>query len=316
MTFVGSAGATLRGTLSVPAGATGRSPAMVLLPGSGPTDRDDNVPPTLMDDLLKTVADRLARRGIATLRYDKRGMYANGGDRPHGLPAWTDFFGWDRFVGDATAAVTFLRNRPEVDPARVGMVGHSEGCLLALCATADLGKGGGQPPVALVLLAGPCRPLGVLIAEQLAASVRRQHATTRQARDVLDANQTISQSLARTGQLPAGGVPASLAALYPRYLTIFWHGALAVDPAALAGTYAGPVLVVNGTADEQVSADRDAKALDVALGRRTHDSHELLLVPGCSHFLKPTSGPGANGVTGDVPPATMSAVVDWAASHL
>src|SRR5258708_3636948 len=91
VTFPGADGATLAGTLQLPAGEKA-GPALVLLAGSGPTDRDGNQPPALVTDLLKQVAVGLAEKGIASLRYDKRGMYANKADLPKDLAKYGDFF--------------------------------------------------------------------------------------------------------------------------------------------------------------------------------------------------------------------------------
>ena len=310
----GDGGAPLAGTLTLPT-TDGRVPAVVLLAGSGPTDRDGNQPPTIRSDLLRTLADRLARAGVASVRYDKRGMYANRADQPKTVAALTKYYAWTPFVNDARAAVAFLRARPDVDPDRVGLAGHSEGGLLALCAAAELAQGG-RPARALVLLATPGRPVDVVLADQLSARMRQQWVPPAVAQAILAANADVTRSLRTTGHRPAAGVPLPLAALYPPYLDDFWHGELAVDPPALATAFAGPVLVAQGTADAQVSADRDAAALDAALARRAHDDHKLIRIGGASHFLKPTTGPTADGVGGDVPPAALDAIVAWTAGHL
>src|SRR3546814_6556905 len=80
--FAGTGGIALAGTLTLPMDVTKPVPAVLLLQGSGPTDRDGNQPPALRTDLLRQIADLLAARGIASLRYDKRGMYANAASLP------------------------------------------------------------------------------------------------------------------------------------------------------------------------------------------------------------------------------------------
>ena len=314
VTFPTDDGLHLAGTLALPAAARPVA-AMVLVAGSGPTDRNGNQPPALRPDLLRTMADELAHRGIATLRYDKRGQYANGVQAPRDPAALAAFCAWGHYVGDAGDAVAWLRRRPEVDPGRVGILGHSEGGLLALCAAADLTRAG-RPPSALILLSTPGRPVDRVVADQLAHALRGQHLPSVFVRYVLNQNADVCRSLRQTGGLPATGVSAWLAPLYPPYLNAFWHGELAVNPPALATAFAGPVLVVNGTADAQVSADRDAAALAAALARRPHDRHQLLLVPGCGHNLKPVAGGNDAGVIGDVPAATLGAIGGWAADHL
>ena len=103
---------------------------------------------------------------------------------------------------------------------------------------------------------------------------------------------------------------------WPGYIGPFLRGELAVDPPALATAFAGPVLVVNGLVDVQVSAALDAAALDAALARRAHDDRRLIRVPVCGHHLKPVKSDTDAGVAGDVPPATLDAIGDWAAQHL
>src|ERR1700733_14331833 len=112
--FVGAEGTTLSGTLEVPAHFEA-CPALVLLAGSGPTDRDGNQPPGLITDLLKQIADGLAEKGVVTLRFDKRGMYANRAEKPKDTGKFGEFFSWENFVGDAESAYRFLRQQPEVD---------------------------------------------------------------------------------------------------------------------------------------------------------------------------------------------------------
>ena len=147
VTFQGTDGAELAGTLQLPA-RDGNMPAIVLLAGSGPTDRDGNQPPAIHTDLLKQIAQRLAEKGIASLRFDKRGMYANAAQLPKDRSQYGDFFSWENFVGDAVAACRFLQQQPRVDPDHVGILGHSEGGLLALQAASVLVRAG----------ASACRP--------------------------------------------------------------------------------------------------------------------------------------------------------------
>src|SRR5438309_10683683 len=106
VTFKGVGGFDLNGTLLMPVGAK-NAPAFVLLSGSGPTDRDDNVNlPTmhLQIDVLKQVAERLAQEGVATLRFDKRAVHTYSDKWPKDMTQIGQFFSWDSFVGDAKAA--------------------------------------------------------------------------------------------------------------------------------------------------------------------------------------------------------------------
>ena len=156
VTFTGAGGLVLQGTLLLPAAQPGtKTPAMLLLAGSGPTDRDGSSPlvgDVTGDGLLKQIATRLAAAGIATLRYDKRatkGYAAHFPKDPAGLNA---FFSWKNFVDDAQAGMDFLRVQSQIDPARVGVLGHSEGGMIAI----QLGaKSTTTRPAALVLVGTP-----------------------------------------------------------------------------------------------------------------------------------------------------------------
>src|SRR5262245_4293613 len=173
VSFPGAGGLELKGELLVPGGERGaRWPAVVLLPGSGPTDRNGNQPPLLVTDLLKQVAERLAADGVASLRFDKRATMAYREKWPAGAEAMSEFFSFENFVGDAAGAVAFLRGRAEVDPRLVGMVGHSEGGLIALQVAHDaVGKDG---IAALILMSTAGRTLAPVIREQIAAQLKRQ----------------------------------------------------------------------------------------------------------------------------------------------
>jgi pimeloyl-ACP methyl ester carboxylesterase len=137
-----SAGAALSGTLTTP-GPDGPSPAVMLLPGSGRTDRDDNVK-VLAINLFPELAAELSAIGFATFRYDKRGIGSSEGDY------WTT--GFDDRLADASAAVAWLAGRPEVDPKRVFVLGHSEGAMIAVRLAA-----GGDAVAGIVLLGGSAK---------------------------------------------------------------------------------------------------------------------------------------------------------------
>src|SRR6266850_6325936 len=165
--FAGSDGAILAGTLLLPIKSElGRVPGIVLVAGSGPTDRDGNnalVPERI--DLLKQLAELLARAGIATLRYDKRGI-GESTPRPRGgLEEQERFFSWDNFVGDVAAAHGELVKHDEIKPYATALLGHSEGGLLALAAAPMIT---GNRPHGMVLAATPGRPMRDILRAQIA----------------------------------------------------------------------------------------------------------------------------------------------------
>ncbi len=119
------AGVRLAGTLTRPA-TQGTHPAVLLITGSGPQDRDETI---LRHKPFLAIADRLSRRGVVVLRYDDRGVGGSTGE--FGAATTEDF------AADARAGVEFLRQRKEVDPNRIGLVGHSEGAIVAAMLAAD-----------------------------------------------------------------------------------------------------------------------------------------------------------------------------------
>ncbi len=130
----------LAGSLRLPEAGLS-CPAVLLIPGSGQVDRDENAPKARLN-ALHEIAVALADHGIASLRVDKRGVGVSGGDY------WeTGFFD---HVTDAAAALVFLRSQPEIRQDRVFLLGHSEGSLIATRLAAT-----GSPVAGVILLAGP-----------------------------------------------------------------------------------------------------------------------------------------------------------------
>lgn len=311
VSFAGSGGIALAGTLVLPdeARADRPVPAVLLLQGSGPTDRDGNQLPDLRTDLLRQIAHLLAEQNIASLRFDKRGMHANRDSLPKQADELPEFFSWAPFVGDARAAFGTLAAHPAVISTRVGVLGHSEGGLIAL----DLARTGPQPKL-LILASTAGRPLGDVIRDQLSSLLDRQRATAEQRRFFLDADQRIRAQILASGQVPSD-VPAGLAALYPKYLGPFYKSVLALDPAALATDFKGPILVINGASDTQVSATRDAARLAAALATRT-DGSEVVTPEGVSHNLKTVASGDEQGFTGSIDNKVKELIVRWVKDKL
>ena len=311
MGLAGNGGVPLSGTVSLPkeAGPDHRVAAVLLLQGSGPTDRDGNQGPQFRPDLLRQLAQLLGAQGIASLRFDKRGMYANAATLPHSRTEWPGFFSWSAMVGDAGAAFDFLLQQPFVDASRVGVLGRSEGGLIAL----ELAKRKLRIK-ALVLAATPGRPLGDVIQDQLTELLDRQHADAAQRRELLDADWRVRSQILETSVVPAD-VPVGLRALYPDYLGPYLQSVLALYPQTLIRDYAGPILVINGEADMQVRADLDAKRLGAALSSRGAAS-EIFTPAAVSHNLKPVARDNELGIEGELAEPVKQKLVSWLRTNL
>ena len=144
----------LGGTLTLPRAATGRIPVAVIIAGSGPTDRNGNSLMGIRPNSYAQLAWRLAERGIATLRYDKRGMPGTKGT--FDMTKMT----LDDFAADARVAAESLAHDARF--SRVVLLGHSEGSSLALMAARQ-----GPPVVGVISVSGLGRPFGVVLREQL-----------------------------------------------------------------------------------------------------------------------------------------------------
>ncbi|HLT78119.1 MAG TPA: alpha/beta fold hydrolase [Ferrovibrio sp.] len=307
VSFTSSDGTTLAGTLTLPVNITAGVPGVLLLQGSGPTDRDGNQLP-LRTDLLRQIAEELTSQGMATLRFDKRGMHANAAGRPAAQSDYAAFFGWDRFIADAFAAYTFLKDQDVVDDHRIALLGHSEGGLIALDLASRLKAD--EAPAALVLAATPGRPLNDVLRDQLERLLGEQRATPAQRRFFLAANDRISKTIRETGKVP-NDVPPGLAALYPFYIGPFWQAVMQLDPATLAGNVTMPVLLLQGDSDQQISPEKDALALSRALERRSAGDHALLMLTRTSHNLKPLQNNSDPGIEGDVDPGLLRRLSEW-----
>jgi hypothetical protein len=314
VSFMGAAGFRLQGTLLLPASHQGaRCPAVLLLAGSGPPDRDGNVRPTFVTDLLKQIAERLARQGIATLRYDKRSVAAYAALWPRGIPQLDAFFSYDHFVGDALAGYRFLRAQPEIDPRRVGIAGHSEGGLLTLQVAHDLTSSRErekEAPRAIVLLSTGGRPLDVILHEQLHALLPKQIADPKTLQSYLDYSDRAIAQLKTQGTVPPNAPPGLGSVFNPTALQLL-HAEFAANPVSLARAYRGAVLIVQGEKDTQVSAQRDAPALEAAFRSRKQGSCKLLPVPQASHNLKHVAGDGDPGFGGPVVPVALDGLASW-----
>jgi len=247
--------APLHGTMLRPAGEM--VAAAVIIPGSGPTDRDGNSPLGVSNGSLKQLAEGLAARGIATVRIDKRGIAAS-------IPAVVSEaqLRFDTYVEDAR---NWARLTAEQTGAScVWLIGHSEGALVVQSAAADKDA----PVCGQILLAGVGRPVGVVLREQL--SVQLPQPLKDETFDML-----AELEAGRTVENPPVALMALLRPSVQPYL-ISW---MKRDPAQLARDYDGPIFIGQGTTDLHTTVV-DAQALHSAQPRS-----ELNIWEGINHTL-------------------------------
>lgn len=246
---------TLHGSLLLPRGDT-PPPVVLIIAGSGPTDRDGNNPAGGRIDNLKRLALLLANEHIASVRYDKRGVAAS-------QPATPDErdLSVERYVADAVAWGHKLKADPRFGPLIV--LGHSEGALIASLAAEQAGAS------AVITLAGSGRPVDQVLREQLAQRLKPDDLTRGNALiDRLQAGQT---SLDVPGPLREVFRPS----VQPYLISLFRQ-----DPAAAFARLKVPALIVQGRNDVQVEVE-DAKRLQAA-----KPDAELVLVDGMNHMLR------------------------------
>jgi len=309
VTFPGYQGFELAGTLSLPARVPeGGAPGVLLLPGSGPTDRDGNQPPYLSTDLLKEMAGRLVREGFAVLRFDKRAAAA-AKRGPADVAAQNAFFAWEAFTGDARGALDFLRKRPEVDRTRTAIVGHSEGGLIALQLGSDLAAAG-SPPAALVLASTAATKLDEVVRAQVAQGLERLQANEAERKQHLEALNGAIRSIVESGTVPAD-LPLLLRPLFPANGTRLLRSYFTIDPAALARSYPGPVLILHGAMDGQIPAEEHTARMLGVLASRPGGVQERVIVANASHCLKPVTSITDFGFAGDVVPAALDALAGF-----
>ncbi|WP_016697897.1 alpha/beta hydrolase family protein [Actinoalloteichus spitiensis] len=288
-------GTALHGSLRLPEDPDRPGPAALLIPGSGPTDRDGNQP-GLEPNTLLSVADTLSDSGVATLRYDKVGSGETGVD-PELDPASVEF---DLFVDHAADALRFLADQPGVDPDRLMVVGHSEGSLIALV-LANREDGGAPAVSSLALLAPASLPyfttLQVQLREQIPLWPERGLIPESRVEPLLNAVDPTVEAVRETGEIPAW-MPAEF-----YYLGIFHPSSLRFlvtadrhDPRELAGEVTSdvPVLLACAGSDIQIPCSMVDEVRD-ALDHRPAGVLRYTRVPQVNHVLKEVGHHGSDG---------------------
>ena len=276
---------TLAATLTIPQGK-GPFPAVVLITGSGPQDRDETL---LGHKPFLVLSDYLTRHGIAVLRADDRGTAKSTGDFKTATTA--------DFATDTEAGIAYLKTRPEIDPHRIGLIGHSEGGVIAPMIAAR------NPDVAfIVMMAGTGVPGDQVLVAQgeaiaVASGTKPEEAAKHAAKEkemlaLIEAEKVPSEKddAALEKQLRekmADDVPEAQISLQIKQLTSPWFRYfLTYDPAVALRKVTCPVLVLNGEKDKQVLPEQNLPPIRQALTQAGNKVFEVDELPGLNHLFQ------------------------------
>jgi uncharacterized protein len=313
----GKAKISLAGTLTLPPGP-GPFPAAILLSGSGPHDRDESL---VGHRPFLVLADHLTRKGIAVLRYDKRGNGKSTGDYANATT--------EDFAADAEAALAYMKSRKELDPQKIGLIGHSEGGIIAPMVAAH-----SQTVAWIVLLAGPglkgedvlllqseliLRTAGVNdgeVARTLAFN-KQTYAFVRQEKDpaALEAKlNDLVQSTSTGAALPPAAVQAQVRMLVSPWFRFY----LDYDPVPALQKAICPLLALNGEKDLQVPPKQNLSKIEKALQDGANKDFQTTELPGLNHLFQhcPTGSPTEyGGIQETMAPEALNAISDWVLKH-
>ena len=293
-------GIKLAGTLTVPKGP-GPFPAAVFVSGSGGQDRDETM---LGHKPFQVLADQLARLGIATLRYDDRGVGLSNGDQAAGTSK--------DFANDAEGAARFLKTAANIKRTKIGFIGHSEGALIAPMVAAR------NPDVAfVVMLAGPGVPGKDVILKQSEAIMKAMKASPAEIKKSRDSQLKIIAAVdAVVRKNPSNPDPNKLVAALKKetdaliaalpladrieaqknramvdaqvqqFATPWFRYFLNYDPRTALRKVKVPVLVMNGDKDLQVIASQNVPEVEKALRTGGNKRVTVRLMPGLNHFFQ------------------------------
>lgn len=320
-------GVRLAGTFTRPR-EPGRYPAALLITGSGPQNRNEEI---MGHRPFLVLADHLTRRGIAVLRVDDRGVGESTGDFSTATSA--------DFASDVRAGVAYLKSRDDVDPAAIGLIGHSEGGLIAPMVAAE------SDDVAwIVLMAGPGLPgdsILILQAELIARAsgapdtairwnqelqrtlfrILREEPSDSAARERVRAALRAfhERTRAALGQRPAEGTEAeareaAIEQQVRQVVTPWYRYFIDYDPRPTLRRVKVPVLALNGSLDLQVPSDPNLAAIREALEQGGNRNVTIIEFPGLNHLFQ-TAKTGAPAeyaeIEETIAPAVLETIAEW-----
>jgi fermentation-respiration switch protein FrsA (DUF1100 family) len=298
----------LAATITIPPGK-GPFPAVLLMSGSGPHDRDE----TLMGHKpFLVLADHLTRKGIVVLRADKRGVGKSGGN--YSLAVMADF------ASDADAGVAYLKTRPEVDAKRIGLIGHSEGGVEAPMSAVN-----NRDVAFVVMMAGTGVPGDQLLPEQARLlqqasgkkpeEIEKDLATQREVLTAVKKDKDDATLEKDMRAILAGKVPEAQMDMQIKTVSSPWfRDLLTYDPAPTLTKLTCPVLVLNGEKDLQVPPSQNLPPIRKALEAGGNKNFEIIELPGLNHLFQ-TAKTGGIGEYAEIEetmsPAAMEKISSW-----
>ena len=271
---------TLAATLTIPQGK-GPFPGVVLITGSGPQDRDETL---LGHKPFLVLSDYLTRHGVAVLRADDRGTGKSTGVFSRATTA--------DFATDTEAGVAYLKTRSEIDPHKIGLIGHSEGGVIAPMIAAR-----NKDVAFIVMMAGTGVPGDQVIVAQGEAidiangkkpdDAAKSAATQREIIHLIETEKDQAVLEKEIREKMAGQQAEAQIGMEIRQFTSVWFRYfLTYDPATALRKVTCPVLVINGSLDKQVLPDQNLPAIRKALGEAGNKHFEMDELPGLNHLFQ------------------------------
>ncbi len=317
-----TAGVRLAGTLTVPSGK-GPFPAVILITGSGAQDRDESI---LGHKLFFVLADYLARRGVAVLRVDDRGVGGSTGSTKTSTS--------DDFAGDALSGLAFLKGRTEIDVKKIGLCGHSEGGLIAPIAAAR-----SKDVAFIVLMAGTGLPGSEILETQGQLILKAGGASESEMKKERDHQKRLIDIIAmekdeKAAEAKLRGAWKEIVAAMPEserkaldatggslheaaiegFNNAWFRYFLTYDPRSTLRTVHCPVLAINGEKDLQVSAKENLAEIAKALAAGGNREVKTVELPGLNHLFQPckTGSPSEYGsIETTIAPEALKTIGDW-----
>jgi len=308
-------GVKLAGTLTFPRGK-GPFPAVILITGSGPQDRNESL---LGHKPFLVLADYLTRQGIAVLRVDDRGVGGSTGSVPNSTT--------ENFAADVTAGIEFLKTRKEIDPKQIGLIGHSEGGLVASMVAAENGD------VAFIVLMAGAGLTGEEIlymqgammmkanganADQLAkqrATQKSMFKILKEEKDPAAAEKRLREELSKSLTEEEKKKSEQTIAVHIKLANTPWFRYyLTLDPRPALRKVRCPVLALNGENDLQVSANENLREIEAALKAGGNNDVTIARLPKLNHLFQTSETGSPNEyikIEETIAPVALSAIGDW-----